>query len=48
MLDSGARALGCAVFPAGVGQTEQQVMALRDIGATSYTGTPSFLKNHPG
>ena len=44
MLDSGARALGCAVFPAGVGQTEQQVMALRDIGATGYTGTPSFLK----
>ena len=44
MLDSGARALGCAVFPAGVGQTEQQVMAMRDIGATAYTGTPSFLK----
>ena len=44
MLDSGARALGCAVFPAGVGQTEQQVMAMRDIGAPAYTGTPSFLK----
>lgn len=44
MLDSGARALGCAVFPAGVGQTEQQVMVMRDIGATAYTGTPSFLK----
>lgn len=44
MLDSGARALGCAVFPGGVGQTELQVAAMRDLGATAYTGTPSFLK----
>ncbi|WP_374496787.1 phenylacetate--CoA ligase family protein [Vogesella indigofera] len=44
MLDAGARALGCAVFPAGTGQTELQVAALRDLGASAYTGTPSFLK----
>lgn len=44
MLDSGARALGCTVFPAGVGQTEQQVYALRDLRPSAYTGTPSFLK----
>ena len=44
MLDAGARALGCAVFPAGPGQTELQVAALRDLGASAYTGTPSFLK----
>ncbi|MDC7711804.1 phenylacetate--CoA ligase family protein [Vogesella indigofera] len=44
MLDAGARALGCAVFPAGPGQTELQVAALRDLGASTYTGTPSFLK----
>ncbi|HEX7007831.1 MAG TPA: AMP-binding protein [Alphaproteobacteria bacterium] len=44
MVDSGARALGCAVVPGGVGNTEQQVMAIRDIRPTSYCGTPSFLK----
>ena len=44
MLDAGARALGCAVFPGGTGQTELQVAAMRDLGATAYTGTPSFLK----
>lgn len=44
MLDSGARALGCPVFPAGVGQTEQQVQAINDLKPQAYTGTPSFLK----
>jgi phenylacetate-CoA ligase len=44
MLDSGARAIGCAVIPGGVGNTEQQVMAIRDIRPSSYCGTPSFLK----
>ena len=43
MLEAGAHALGCAVFPAGVGQTEQQVHALHDLGANAYGGTPSFL-----
>ena len=44
MLDSGARAIGCAVIPGGVGNTEQQVAAIRDIRPTSYCGTPTFLK----
>ena len=44
MLDAGARALGCAVFPGGTGQTEQQVAAMSNLGVTAYTGTPSFLK----
>ncbi len=44
MLDAGARALGCAVFPGGTGQTEQQVAAMFNLGVTAYTGTPSFLK----
>ena len=44
MLESGAHALGCAVFPAGVGQTEMQVRAIADVRPTGYSGTPSFLK----
>lgn len=44
MLEEGAHALGCAVFPAGVGQTELQVRAIADIRPTGYSGTPSFLK----
>ncbi|EIJ41811.1 coenzyme F390 synthetase [Beggiatoa alba B18LD] len=44
MFDDGAQALGCAVFPAGTGQTEQQVRSITDIRPNAYTGTPSFLK----
>jgi phenylacetate-CoA ligase len=44
MLESGALALGCTVFAGGTGQTEQQVQAIADLGATGYVGTPSFLK----
>ncbi len=44
MLESGAQALGCVVVPTGVGQTEQQVAAIRSLGASGYIGTPSFLK----
>ncbi|HYS81284.1 MAG TPA: AMP-binding protein [Anaeromyxobacteraceae bacterium] len=43
MLDAAARALGCAVIPAGVGQTELQVKVAAHLGATAYLGTPSFL-----
>lgn len=43
MVDGGARALGCAVFPAGVGQTELQVAAIADLKPQGYAGTPSFL-----
>jgi phenylacetate-CoA ligase len=44
MLESGAHALGCTVFPAGTGQTEQQVQAMADLSPSGYVGTPSFLK----
>jgi len=44
MMESGAFALGCTVFPAGVGQTEQQVQAIAALRPQGYVGTPSFLK----
>ena len=43
ILDGAARAMGCAVIPGGVGQTELQVKAAAALGATAYLGTPSFL-----
>jgi phenylacetate-CoA ligase len=43
MLDAAARALGCAVIPGGVGQTELQAKVAAHLGATGYLGTPSFL-----
>lgn len=44
MMESGAHALGCTVFPGGTGQTEQQVHAMRELQPIGYIGTPSFLK----
>ncbi len=44
MFESGARAVGATVLPAGTGQTELQVTAARDIGTTAYVGTPDYLK----
>ncbi|OAN77338.1 AMP-dependent synthetase [Jannaschia sp. EhC01] len=44
IFESGARAVGAAVLPAGTGQTELQVRAARDIGCTAYAGTPDYLK----
>ena len=44
MMESGAHALGCSVFPAGTGQTEQQLQALQELRPSGYSGTPSFLK----
>ncbi len=44
MMESGAHALGCTVFPAGTGQTEQQVQAMAELQPAGYVGTPSFLK----
>ncbi len=44
MLESGALTIGCTVVPAGVGQTELQVAAIRDLKIAAYIGTPSFLK----
>jgi phenylacetate-CoA ligase len=44
IFESGARAVGAAVLPAGVGQTELQVRAAKDVGCTAYVGTPDYLK----
>lgn len=44
MADQGAQALGCAVFPGGTGQTEQQVAAMAALKPRCYVGTPSFLR----
>jgi len=44
LTDNAARALGCAVFPGGVGQTERQVQAINWYGINGFMGTPDFLK----
>ena len=44
MMESGAHAIGCTVFPAGTGQTEQQVQAIATLAPAAYVGTPSFLR----
>jgi phenylacetate-CoA ligase len=44
IMESGAHAVGCTVFPAGVGQTEQQLQAIAELKPTAYAGTPSFLR----
>ncbi|MEF1214822.1 ATP-binding cassette domain-containing protein, partial [Vibrio alginolyticus] len=43
IMDGGARACGCAVFPAGVGNTEAQIEAIKQLQPNGYTGTPSYL-----
>jgi phenylacetate-CoA ligase len=42
--ETGAHALGCAVVPGGVGQTELQLRTIADVRPTGYVGTPSFLR----
>ena len=44
IMESGAHAVGCTVFPAGVGQTEQQLQAIAELRPDAYLGTPSFLR----
>ena len=44
MVEGGAHAIGCPVFPGGVGNTELQVQAINDLRPAVYAGTPSFLK----
>lgn len=44
ILDEGLRALGCTVFPAGIGNTEMQVQAAAALQPSAYTGTPDYLK----
>ncbi|MGK7866658.1 phenylacetate--CoA ligase family protein [Falsiroseomonas sp. E2-1-a20] len=45
MLEEGARALECPVFPAGPGNTESQARAAAHFSAQCYSGTPDFLKS---
>jgi phenylacetate-CoA ligase len=44
MMESGAQAIGCSVFPGGVGNTEIQLQAMVDLQPQGYCGTPSFLR----
>jgi phenylacetate-CoA ligase len=44
ILEAGAHALGCAVIPGGVGNTEAQLDAVAQLKPTAYVGTPDFLK----
>ena len=44
MMDLAAQAIGCPVFPAGIGQSELQVQTIADLRPACYAGTPSFLK----
>ncbi|MDC6167583.1 phenylacetate--CoA ligase family protein [Paucibacter sp. XJ19-41] len=44
MMETGAHALGCTVFPGGVGNTELQLQAIAELRPDAYVGTPSFLK----
>jgi len=44
IIESGALALGCTVFPGGTGNTEQQLQAMQHLRPDGYVGTPSFLR----
>ncbi|MCW5853684.1 MAG: AMP-binding protein [Anaerolineae bacterium] len=44
MFEEGARAVGCAVIPGGIGSQEQQAQAMAALGVTGYIGLPSYLK----
>src|SRR4029078_6016818 len=44
ILEAGAQALGCAVIPGGIGNTEQQLDAMPHYQPSGYIGTPDFIK----
>ena len=44
MMETGALAIGCTVFPGGVGNTELQLQAMSELRPQAYAGTPSFLR----
>lgn len=44
LTEGSAQAIGCPVFPAGVGNTELQLEAIAQLRPKFYCGTPSFLK----
>ena len=39
----GAERLGCAVLPTGAGNTEKQIMLMKDLGVTVICCTPSYF-----
>src|SRR5947199_271295 len=43
-IDPAARALGCAVIPAGPGNTDTQFELIEAYAPVAYSGTPDFLK----
>lgn len=44
IFDGGARALGCTVIPAGIGNTELQAETIAHLRPSGYGGTPDYLK----
>ncbi len=44
IMDDAARTLGCCVFPAGIGNSEQQAQAIAHLRPAAYCGTPDYLK----
>ena len=44
MMETAAHAIGCTVFPGGVGNTELQLQAMLELRPDAYVGTPSFLR----
>ena len=44
MMDLGLQAIGCAVIPAGPGNTEAQLDVIEAYRPAGYAGTPDFLK----
>ena len=44
MLDEGIKQLGAITFPAGIGNTQQQVEAITALQPNTYVGTPDYLK----
>ncbi|NOY87720.1 MAG: phenylacetate--CoA ligase [Deltaproteobacteria bacterium] len=44
MFEEGANNLGCAVIPAGIGNSEIQVSVAAHLKANAYVGLPSYLK----
>jgi len=41
MMETGAHALGCTVFPGGIGQTEQQVQAMAELQPEATLARPA-------
>ena len=44
IMEAGAHALGCAVIPGGIGNTEAQLDAIAHYKPSGYLGTPDFIK----